>query len=226
MPIIRYFVFVGGLLFTLLFAADRYCRPQPSAKARPIPIGEPSGSGRREVFRRRSSSTRVRAPTPRRSCRPSRCPMNRGSRCGRRRPPSRSGSFRESKKETQSGWSPPACQATEDVEKSARTSAGFGTARPVLRRLVSGRRAPLRKGRAFGARPWLRLDGLVSPVVVAMPAVPHDRIGSAEIGVGGAHDAAITVAVGYGRRVVGRGVAAAPAIGVVVAIVVGVRTTQ
>ncbi|WP_439366025.1 hypothetical protein ACNJYD_08885 [Bradyrhizobium sp. DASA03005] len=47
MPIIRYFIFVGGLLLALLFAVDRYLpvrveRAGPSDPARPS-TGSPQG---------------------------------------------------------------------------------------------------------------------------------------------------------------------------------------
>jgi hypothetical protein len=58
---------------------------------------------------------------------------------------------------------------------------------------------------------------------MTMPAMPNDGIGSAVIGVGRAHRAPVAIAVGHGRRIVGRGVASAPAIRFVVP--VGVRPT-
>lgn len=58
-----------------------------------------------------------------------------------------------------------------------------------------------------------------------MPAMPNDRMGPAVIGVGRPHDAAIAIAVGDRRRVIGRGASAAPAIGPVVPVVGGVRAT-
>src|SRR3954465_7361359 len=58
-----------------------------------------------------------------------------------------------------------------------------------------------------------------------VPAMPHDRIGSAIIGVCGPDYSAVSVAVGYGRRVVGGGgVSSTPAIRLVVAIIVGIRS--
>ena len=67
MPIIHYFVFVGGLLLALLFAGIGTCPLPSKLPPRRIPTEPPSGSVRREAFRRRSCSTRVRVPTCRRS---------------------------------------------------------------------------------------------------------------------------------------------------------------
>ena len=91
--------------------------------------------------------------------------------------------------------------------------------------VVSGRWRvmPRGKGRAFHSAASLRADRLLSPVpVVAVRVVPNDRIGTAVIGKGGANDTAIAITIGHGRRVVGGGVTAAPAIRLAVSVIVGV----
>ena len=60
MPIIRYFVFVGGLLLALLFAADRYLPVPWRQLPRRIPTGRSFGSPQHDAFLRRLFSTRVR----------------------------------------------------------------------------------------------------------------------------------------------------------------------
>ena len=86
MPIIRYFVFVGGLLLALLFAADRYL-PAPIERAGP---SDPDRTIIRIASARslpgRSCSTRFSAPISRRLRRLIRSLKNLGSKCEKQWP--------------------------------------------------------------------------------------------------------------------------------------------